>query len=107
MCASCHQGGRPVPLGGIDLALSTAVSGESSKNLVNVIFEGLPAVDEVRRPIMPGFAPVLTDDQAADLIGYIRSTLGRSPPWTDVPASIRSTRAQQRSIARPAAPVLP
>lgn len=107
LCASCHQGGRPVPLGGIDLAFSTATTGESAKNLVNVIFAGLPAAGEVQRPIMPGFAPVLTDAQAADLIDYIRSAIGRGTPWTDVAASIRSTRAQQRAVARPAAQVAP
>ena len=79
-CASCHEGGRPAPFGGIHLSLSTAVKGESPENLVNVILEGLPAEDGVARPIMPGFAEVLTDRQLSDVVTYLRSRFDGSPP---------------------------
>src|SRR5262249_32635387 len=52
-CASCHDGSRPPPYGGIDLARSTGPSGPDAGNVINAILWGLPALDEQRRPIMP------------------------------------------------------
>jgi mono/diheme cytochrome c family protein len=91
-CSSCHEGGRALPFGGVRLSLSTAIAGESPENLVNVIFRGLPAEDGVANPIMPGFAAVLTDDQAAALVAYLRSRLAGKPAWTDVGRAIREAR---------------
>ena len=54
-CATCHEAGRPVPFGGINLALSTAIQGPTPHNVVNVTLYGLPPGPASRAPIMPGF----------------------------------------------------
>ena len=92
-CASCHEGGRPVPFGGLHLSLSTGVAGESPENLVNVILQGLPAQGGVARPIMPGFASILDDRQVIDLVTHLRARFGQKPSWPSVEDAIREARA--------------
>jgi mono/diheme cytochrome c family protein len=106
-CASCHEGGRPTPLGGLPLALSTGVAGESPENLVNIILQGLPAAGGVARPIMPGFGGVLNDRQLADLVAYLRRHVGGKPAWTGVEGAIRNARTARQVAMRPAPPTQP
>jgi mono/diheme cytochrome c family protein len=91
-CASCHESGRPVPYGGINLALSTVINGENPRNLLNILLAGLPAADGVRAPIMPGFGAILTDPQVVALISYLRSRFSTKPVWSDIPAQLREAR---------------
>ena len=95
-CASCHDGTRPLPFGGVKLMLSTAVTGESASNLVNVILEGLHPPEGTPGAIMPGFSSTLTDGQLESLVAYIRSNLGAQPPWTEVENSVREARSRLR-----------
>jgi len=92
-CANCHDGSRPPPYGGIDLARSTGPSGPDARNVANVILWGLPAQDEQRRPIMPGFAVTLSNQQLADLLAYVRARFSDEPPWEDIGEDIRAARA--------------
>jgi mono/diheme cytochrome c family protein len=95
-CASCHDGTRPLPFGGVKLMLSTAVTGESASNLVNVILEGLHPPEGTPGAIMPGFSSTLTDGQLESLVAYIRSNLGAQPPWTELENSVREARSRLR-----------
>jgi mono/diheme cytochrome c family protein len=95
-CASCHDGTRPMPFGGIKLALSTAVTGESATNLINVVLDGLHPPAGTTGAIMPGFASSLTDGQLESLIAYVRSSFGGKPPWTSVESSVREARSRDR-----------
>ena len=97
-CASCHDGSRALPYGGIDLALSTGPSGPNARNVINVVLWGLPALDEQRRPIMPGFAGTLNDRQLADLLVYVRARFGDKAPWTDLEKDIRAARAGEPRV---------
>jgi mono/diheme cytochrome c family protein len=103
-CATCHDGSRPPPYGGIDLALSTGPSGPSARNVTNVVLWGLPALDEQRRPIMPGFAGTLNDRQLADVLAYVRARFSDRPPWTDVDKDIREARAGGARVTTHPAP---
>jgi mono/diheme cytochrome c family protein len=91
-CASCHESGRPVPYGGINLALSTGINGENPRNLLNILLAGLPAADGVRAPIMPGFGAILTDAQIVALTSYLRSRFSAKLAWIDIPAQLREAR---------------
>ena len=91
-CASCHESGRPLPYGGVNLALSTAINGENPRNLLNVVLAGLPAGDGVRAPIMPGFGAILTDEQIAALTSYLRSRFSVKPAWSNVSAQLQEAR---------------
>lgn len=95
-CASCHDGTRPLPSGGVKLMLSTAVTGESATNLINVILDGLHPPEGTAGAIMPGYSSTLTDGQLESLVAYIRSNLGAQPPWTDVENTVREARSRDR-----------
>jgi mono/diheme cytochrome c family protein len=90
-CATCHQSGRPMPFGGIDLARSTAIHGASPRNLINVTLYGLPSTPGERSAIMPGFRASLTDSQIESLVNHLRQVSGK-PAWTDVAKLIREAR---------------
>jgi mono/diheme cytochrome c family protein len=93
-CASCHDGTRPLPFGGVKLTLSTAATGETPTNLINLILDGLHPPDGTTGAIMPGFASTLTDGQLESLISYIRANFGAKPPWTGVETSVREARSR-------------
>lgn len=101
-CAPCHQGGRPLPFGGIDLALSTALSAPSARNVINVVLWGLPPAEGERNPIMPGFAGALNDEQLALLLAYLRPRFSDKPPWSDIETEIRDARTGRLPRAYPA-----
>jgi mono/diheme cytochrome c family protein len=93
-CASCHDGARPLPFGGVKLTLSTAATGETATNLINVILDGVHPPEGTAGAIMPGFSSTLTDGQLESLVSYIRANFGARPPWTDVEASVREARSR-------------
>ncbi|MFL6605357.1 MAG: cytochrome c [Steroidobacteraceae bacterium] len=93
-CANCHDGTRPLPFGGIKLTLSTAATGETPINLINVILTGLQPPEGTAGAIMPGFASTLTDGQLESLISYIRANFSARPPWTGVESSVREARSR-------------
>jgi mono/diheme cytochrome c family protein len=94
-CATCHEGARPVPYGGINLALSTSLSAPDPRNLVNTILAGVRPVEGERSPIMPGFGNSMDDGQIIALISYLRSRFGKGPPWTDLEEIVRQARQMQ------------
>ncbi|MEH2513065.1 mono/diheme cytochrome c family protein [Nitrobacteraceae bacterium AZCC 1564] len=93
-CAPCHDAGRPVPYGGINLALSTAVSANDPRNALRVILDGVPATSGTRGPIMPGFSNTLTDQQVISLAQYIRTRFAQKPRWPNVPDPLRKIRTE-------------
>ena len=97
-CATCHESGRPLPYGGIDLALSTAPQGPDPHNLINVVLTGIPAAEGEHSPIMPAFADVLTDEQLTELIRYVRVRFSNKPQWSNIAKDIRDVRTGARRI---------
>ncbi|QEL26953.1 c-type cytochrome (plasmid) [Bosea sp. F3-2] len=95
-CASCHDAGRPQPLGAINLSLSTAVAGESPENLVNLILDGIPAASGATGPVMPGFATTLSDRQITDIAAHLRAAAGK-PVWPNLGATISSARSARQT----------
>jgi mono/diheme cytochrome c family protein len=104
-CAGCHEGPRAMPYGGIDLALSSGVTGPSARNLVNVVLYGLPAAEAARSPIMPGFAATLNDRQMVALVAYLRARFANDKPaWSDVENTVREARRAERAASTRPAP---
>ncbi|KQQ86119.1 cytochrome c [Aureimonas sp. Leaf324] len=102
-CSTCHDAGRPLPYGGLRLDHSTAISGPTPANPINVVLNGIPAPEGERGPIMPGYAGALDDGQIADLLAYMRRTYSDKPPWDDPADLIAEARARgaengQRSL---------
>jgi mono/diheme cytochrome c family protein len=94
-CAGCHESGRPPPYGGINLALSTAISGPDPRNLANIVLAGVPPVEGERSPIMPGFAASMNDAQVAALLTYLRSRFSKQPAWIDLDSVVAEARRTQ------------
>ncbi len=94
-CAGCHESGRPPPYGGINLALSTAISGADPRNLANIVMAGVRPVEGERSPIMPGFAANMTDTQAVALLTYLRSRFSKQPAWSDLDHVVAEARRTQ------------
>lgn len=91
-CAVCHESGRPVPLGGVDLAVSSTLTNADPTNLLRVILGGIPATGTTPAPIMPGFAAAMSDADLESLVTYLRKAKGDAPPWTGLSNSISSVR---------------
>jgi mono/diheme cytochrome c family protein len=99
-CATCHESGRPPPYGGVNLALSTAISSPDPRNLANVVLAGVGPVEGERSPIMPGFAASMNDDEIVALLNFLRSHFSRAPVWTDVEKTVEEARRTQTALRR-------
>jgi len=94
-CATCHESNRPLPYGGVNLALSTPISGPDPRNAANIVLSGVRAVEGERSPIMPGFASSMTDEQVAALLNYLRARFSNQPGWTGVEKTVADARRTQ------------
>jgi mono/diheme cytochrome c family protein len=94
-CAGCHESDRALPYGGINLALSTALSGPDARNAANIILSGVRPSEEERGPIMPGFATSMSDDQVAALLTYLRARFSKQPAWAGIVTTIADARRSQ------------
>ena len=99
-CASCHESGRALPEGGLNLHLSTALRSTNPQNVVNVTLHGLPAPEDQAGPVMPGFAGAIGEADLVALLAYARARFGAGEaPWDDLEARVRDTLSGERSPA--------
>jgi mono/diheme cytochrome c family protein len=94
-CATCHETGRPLPYGGVNLGLSTALSSPDPRNAANIVLSGVRAVEGERSPIMPGFAASMDDGQVAALLNYLRMRFSNQPAWNGVEKTVEDARRTQ------------
>jgi mono/diheme cytochrome c family protein len=94
-CATCHETRRPLPYGGVNLALSSALSGPDARNAANIVLSGVRPVEGERSPIMPAFASSMSDAQIAALLSYLRSRFSNQTPWTGVEKTVEDARRTQ------------
>ena len=102
-CAPCHESGRPLPYGGLNFALSTAIQAENPQNIVNVTLFGIPPADGEASAVMPAFSGVLSDEEMAALLAYLRERFSDRPAWEGLTELVRRTRTGEYKVAiRPA-----
>jgi mono/diheme cytochrome c family protein len=94
-CATCHETSRALPYGGVNLALSTALSSPDPRNAVNIVLSGIRPVEGERSPIMPGFAASMNDGQIAMLLQFLRDRFSNQPPWSGVEKIVADARENQ------------
>jgi mono/diheme cytochrome c family protein len=94
-CATCHETGRPLPYGGVNLGLSTAISSPDPRNAANILLSGVRPVEGERSPIMPGFAASMDDGQISALLNYLRARFSNQPAWTGVEKTVADARLTQ------------
>jgi mono/diheme cytochrome c family protein len=87
-CAGCHEDSRR----GIALERSTSTTDVSPANLIQITLDGIHPREGEKGGVMPAFKGALHDAQLASLVAFVRSTLGRSPPWPDVPGEIAKAK---------------
>ena len=102
-CATCHDSGRPPPFGGINLALSTTISGPDPRNLANIVLAGVRPVEGERSPIMPAFADSMNDAEIAVLLNYLRARFSDQPAWSGLDKTIEDARRTQTAALSTAA----
>ena len=77
-CAGCHETNRPLPYGGVDLALSTVISASDPRNAANIVLSGIRPVEGERSPIMPAFADSMNDRQISSFLNFLRARFSRA-----------------------------
>ncbi len=93
-CAVCHAVGGP-PLFGSrpSLALNSNVHASTPDNLIQVVLHGIAAPVSSDLGYMPAFGDHLSDDQLAELVGYLRQQFApQKPAWTGVKDAIMRIR---------------
>jgi nicotinate dehydrogenase subunit B len=97
-CAVCHEvGGLPLFGSRPSLALNSNLHSHAPDNLIQVILHGIaePAASDLG--YMPGFKEHLSDDQVAELVGYLRRQFAPGKPaWTDLGTIIGRIRASAK-----------
>jgi mono/diheme cytochrome c family protein len=97
-CAGCHAETRRLPgtasSEALHLALSTSVAAPTPANLIRIILQGMAPPDGERGAFMPGFGAILSDDQIAAVVTYIRATYSGQQAWNDVSREVRDARQQ-------------
>ncbi len=92
-CHGCHRGTDDMPWDGMPLSRSIGLTGESPRNVVNVILHGIPAAPNGETtPVMPGYATALDDAQVEALVKWMRANLTDQPPWSDFRKAIAESR---------------
>jgi mono/diheme cytochrome c family protein len=91
-CAPCHDTERPLPYGGVNLGLSTAISAPDPRNATNIVLSGIRPVEGERSPIMPDFASSMTDPQVSALLNYLRARFSNQPAWTNIEKTVQDAR---------------
>ncbi|WP_249780783.1 cytochrome c [Bradyrhizobium sp. dw_78] len=94
-CATCHESNRALPYGGVNLALSTALSGPDPRNAVNIVLSGVRPVPGERSPIMPGFADSMNNEQIVALLQFLRGRFSNQPAWSGVAKTVLDARRMQ------------
>ena len=98
-CRGCHSGRGDLPWDGLALALSIGLTGESPRNLVNVILHGIPAAaGGETAAMMPGYAGALDDAQVEALVAWMRANLTNQPPWPDIGKHIAASRRMSQDM---------
>src|SRR3954449_3405973 len=102
-CADCHETSRPLPYGGVNLGLSTAISAPDARNAANIVLSGVRPVEGERSPIMPGFAASMDDGQIAALLNYLRGRFSNQPAWTGLEKIVADARRTQTMFVQSSA----
>jgi mono/diheme cytochrome c family protein len=98
-CRGCHSGRGELPWDGLALPLSIGLTGESPRNLVNVILHGLPAAaGGETAPMMPGYAGALDDAQVETLVAWMRANLTNQPPWPEIGKHVAASRKMTQDM---------
>jgi len=99
-CATCHAPGSPRVLAGQKLLGETpAISGDDPTRAIRLILRGRQPAAEQRGAWMPGFAPVLSDQQIADVLQWLRTSSGHLP-WPGLADRVHAIRTEGQGVGQ-------
>jgi nicotinate dehydrogenase subunit B len=101
-CAVCHEvGGLPLFGSRPSLALNSNLHSAVPDNLIQVILHGVTEPASSDLGYMPAFRDHMSDDQIAELVGYLRQQFAPGkPPWNDIRSTIGRIRASVNSATQ-------
>lgn len=92
-CAQCHREATDVgPSKALPLSLSSSLQQAVPTNTVRVVLNGIQAYRVAGGPYMPGFDGMLSDQQIAAVVDYVRARYTTQPPWARVQDEITKAR---------------
>ncbi|MFK4448571.1 mono/diheme cytochrome c family protein [Caballeronia udeis] len=99
-CVGCHANGAPMrEIGGRPaLGLSSVFTSDDPRNAIHLVLQGIPWNGSGTAHYMPPFADVLSDEQIADILAYVRTRYAQRPAWKDVS---RTTATIRKEISQP------
>ncbi len=94
-CAQCHDGsaGAVGPSNALSLSVSATIRQANSTNVVRTIVGGIEAYRDNGGPYMPAFGDILTDDEIAKIVRYVRSRYADGAQWTELEDEIDKARS--------------
>ncbi|HEX3407940.1 MAG TPA: cytochrome c [Caulobacteraceae bacterium] len=96
-CANCHDAGAPMMNEGRpDLTLGSPLHETDPADTVLIILQGLKPPAERDGPSMPAYAAAFSDQQVAQIAGYLRARYTSDPPW---PGELTRAVAKARKAA--------
>jgi nicotinate dehydrogenase subunit B len=97
-CAVCHEvGGLPLFGSRPSLALNSNLHSTVPDNLIQVILHGVTEPASSDLGYMPAFRDHMSDDQIAELVGYLRQQFAPGKPaWSDIRSNIARVRASAK-----------
>ncbi len=93
-CALCHDNGRQWHSSShaLYLGLSTAVAAPHPDDAINVVLHGITPREGEQGRLMPAFDTMLTDEQIADVLVYVRQRFAGEPEWSDIEKAVKHAR---------------
>ena len=92
-CAQCHSDTANIgPSNALPLSISSTLRQPRAANTVRVILNGIQAYRDTGGPYMPAFDGVLSDEQLASVVEFVRARYTSEPRWTDIPGEISTAR---------------
>ncbi|MGV8935861.1 MAG: c-type cytochrome [Allorhizobium sp.] len=93
-CGGCHEPGAPMEVAGRPpLSSVSDVLMDDPRNAIQAVLHGITPLSG-KGPYMPAFTDMLTDQQIADLLAYVRSRFADQPVWPDLAAKVSAIRKE-------------
>lgn len=97
-CSSCHYNSGPMPLlVRPELGLNSALTASDPSTLIQIILHGVDVEEGLPGTMMPGFSQSLTDQDVAQLAGWLRRDRTDQPPWPELQKQVTALRGKTRS----------
>lgn len=91
-CAACHEPGAPMMVAGRPaLPLGSQLHESNPRDMIQTILKGVSPPVGAHGPFMPPYGNTLTDQQVAQLVGYLQARYG-SVRWRDVEKDVARAR---------------